>query len=186
MAGEPRRFVHGHGARRHQPGALTIECHKCRGVFPTSEFTKNAKTLNGFGRTCRHCRQAYYAGRRDEIKANAKQWYRDNPDQYRDSKLRGKYGITLDDYKRLLASQGGVCALCGRAETFRHAKNLAVDHCHETGRIRGLLCASCNKGIGLLGDDPFRLVAAARYLYETSTAKSPNRHLLDLLGDVYG
>ena len=74
-----------------------------------------------------------------------------------------KYGITLDDYERMSAEQAGECAICGRHESeFR--RRLAVDHDHESGAVRGLLCSPCNTGIGSLGDSVSNLIRAARYL----------------------
>ncbi len=63
----------------------------------------------------------------------------------RNSKLKQKYGITLDDYWRMHDGQAGLCAICGAEES--ENKVLAVDHCHGTGRVRGLLCARCNRGL---------------------------------------
>jgi hypothetical protein len=87
--------------------------------------------------------------------------------RHRSTRLKSKFGITLDDYNKMLEAQEGVCAICGEPErmmrkgTLRH---LCVDHDHATGAVRGLLCASCNKAIGLMEDDTERLVAAAEYL----------------------
>lgn len=78
------------------------------------------------------------------------------------------YGLTVDDYTDLCRAQGDVCAICKRPETtvskLGKPKQLAVDHCHETGAVRGLLCQACNAGIGLLRDDPVTLSAALHYL----------------------
>lgn len=74
------------------------------------------------------------------------------------------YGMTKDDYARLLEKQGGVCAICRRTPSSSVRKRLAVDHNHTTGKVRGLLCEPCNHGIGKLGDDPVRCRAAAAYL----------------------
>lgn len=76
--------------------------------------------------------------------------------------MRSRYGITLDDYERMLEEQDGGCAICGRETDYP----LYVDHCHEGGRVRGLLCATCNSGIGKFLDDPDLLVAAAAYLIQ--------------------
>jgi len=76
----------------------------------------------------------------------------------RDSILYSKYGIREDDVAKLLEIQGGGCALCGEI------KLLGVDHCHQTGKVRGILCRKCNGGIGLLRDDPKMLVKAYKYL----------------------
>ena len=77
--------------------------------------------------------------------------------------LRVKYNLTLDEYRLMLERQRGVCALCGRPPTVR-AKRLHVDHDHATGKVRGLLCISCNSGLGLLKDSPALLRKAARYI----------------------
>jgi hypothetical protein len=80
----------------------------------------------------------------------------------RDYQLRAKYGIGLDGFEKLLKSQGGVCALC-RGQ-FKSDRDRHVDHCHETGRVRGILCFSCNKGLGLLGDNIEGMRRAINYL----------------------
>lgn len=83
---------------------------------------------------------------------------------YRDWHLRNKYDMTLAEFDALAASLDYLCEICGREETVR--KNLAVDHNHETGNVRGLLCASCNSALGLLQDSPYVLEAATAYLKE--------------------
>lgn len=88
---------------------------------------------------------------------------------YRNGNLKAKYGITAAQYDQMLEAQGHGCAICGRREC-RTGKALAVDHSHVTGKVRGLLCGSCNKGIGLLQDSPELLTRAARYL----EAQGPN------------
>lgn len=75
--------------------------------------------------------------------------------------LRYNYGLTSEQYAAMFASQGGLCAVCrGRGGK----KGLVVDHCHETGVVRGLLCHRCNVGIGALGDAPAALRRAVKYL----------------------
>lgn len=92
-----------------------------------------------------------------------------NPDSHREAHLKHRYGITTAEYNALLATQHGVCAVCGKppgADTTlpHHWKSkLAVDHCHDTGKVRGLLCNGCNAGVGHLGTESVAL-AAARYL----------------------
>lgn len=63
------------------------------------------------------------------------------------------YNITLEDYDTLFQLQGGVCAICGKPETSAKVSNLAVDHNHINGSIRGLLCNKCNRGLGYFEDD---------------------------------
>ena len=74
-----------------------------------------------------------------------------------------KYGITTEQYEELLAAQDYCCALCGSDDP-KTSYGFAVDHCHATGRLRGLLCFSCNKALGMLGDTEESLERALRYL----------------------
>lgn len=76
------------------------------------------------------------------------------------SRLKTKYGITVEEYDEKFAAQGGLCAICGLASAVR----LCVDHRHSDGVVRGLLCKDCNVGIGLLKDSPANLESAIRYL----------------------
>jgi hypothetical protein len=79
--------------------------------------------------------------------------------------MRENYGITLDEYEGMLARQGGHCAICPSTLPGRSGrKYLYVDHCHDTGRVRGLLCGNCNDGVGRFRDNPELLRAAIRYL----------------------
>lgn len=80
----------------------------------------------------------------------------------RRQKLLRKYGLTLNGFDQLLASQGDRCAICKTEAPRGHGWH--VDHCHRTGNTRGVLCHSCNVGLGHFGDDPDRLRAAASYL----------------------
>jgi hypothetical protein len=99
--------------------------------------------------------------------ASAKEYQRvyrkKNPLATKGADLKKHFGITIDDYFDMLDSQGGGCAICDGRENGRY-EYMSVDHCHKTGRIRGLLCSNCNRGIGLLRDDPELLEKAAKYL----------------------
>ena len=94
---------------------------------------------------------------------------KNNPDKYKDKGLRKFFGIGLTEYNEKHSAQQGLCAICGNEETTRHVgkdtpKNLAVDHNHATGQIRGLLCRGCNQGIGNFKEDLQRLKKAVAYL----------------------
>lgn len=81
--------------------------------------------------------------------------------------LERRFGITQEEYDQLCEAQGHACAICKRPERDTVngvVKRMAVDHEHNTGRVRGLLCSSCNRGIGCLNDDPEALRSAARYI----------------------
>jgi len=95
-------------------------------------------------------------------------------DRRRDQKLRYVFGITIAEYYELHKKQSGVCAICGRPETkMLHGviTNLSVDHDHETGKVRGLLCYRCNTGIGKLRDSADLLRKAADYLDENPDSR---------------
>jgi hypothetical protein len=110
-------------------------------------------------------RRLYQAQKQREWRArNPFHERKTDPLKARESKLRVKFGITPEAYEALLQRQGGVCAICAKAETT--GRRLAVDHCHKTGRIRGLLCALCNTAIGKLGDSPELVERALNYLRE--------------------
>ena len=82
-------------------------------------------------------------------------------------KLKKAYGISLKDYNELLTKQNGKCSICGVDNNGYYRKKLrafAVDHCHTTSKIRGLLCSDCNTGIGLLKDNIDLLNNAIKYL----------------------
>ena len=80
--------------------------------------------------------------------------------------LEYRYGITVDDYDRMLAEQGGSCAICRTTKPGTKAKVWSVDHCHESNVVRGLLCNRCNLGLGYFKDSTERLRRAADYLAE--------------------
>jgi hypothetical protein len=101
-----------------------------------------------------------------EKNAWAKRAYAADPEKYRRRRLRSRYGVA--DYDERLAAQGGTCAACRRPETkvgrWGTAHQLSVDHCHVSGRVRGLLCSRCNLILGKAEDSPGLLRSLADYL----------------------
>lgn len=98
--------------------------------------------------------------------AYMREYRKRRPRNVRDSELKKQYGISLSEWEAMHLSQGGVCAVCKSSESERSSRysNLSVDHCHSTGRVRGLLCSSCNRGLGFFKDRPDLIDAAAAYL----------------------
>lgn len=90
----------------------------------------------------------------------------EEPERYyrlrRHEQLRSVFRIGIEDYEKMLADQGGVCAICGTSDSGKFT--FAVDHNHKTNRIRGILCHWCNKGLGQFYDNPKNLRRAADYL----------------------
>jgi len=126
---------------------------------PDYRARKLAETHRSIERRRRKAKRdpAYRARLRDAKRTNARRSF-----------LKVKYGIALEDYAAMLARQGGVCATCKNKKKKRRSERLCVDHCHVTGKVRGLLCRNCNFGIGLFGDDADVVEAAAAYLRRAS------------------
>jgi hypothetical protein len=92
-----------------------------------------------------------------------------HPDRCKNTKLKQEFGITVEEYYQMLAQQNNRCAICRKEETAidnwkKTIRNLAVDHCHNTNKIRGLLCTKCNTGIGLFNESSELLQLAIDYL----------------------
>jgi len=93
----------------------------------------------------------------EKLNANNKKWREENKEQdalaMLKARLKRKYNLSIEEYETLIESQNNSCKVCGT-----HAKNnlkgkLYIDHCHTTGKVRGLLCMKCNSALGLLNDD---------------------------------
>jgi hypothetical protein len=154
-------------------------CKVCAELKPEADFYRAVGTRDGLRLECKKCNLAaravkYRANPRPAIE-RALRWQQDNPERYRaklqeyaesgkkkvsdrKSHLKRNYGLTLEAFAALLASQGGGCAICGRPD----ADN--VDHDHDTRRVRGILCFPCNVAIGLLHDSEERALSAAAYI----------------------
>lgn len=142
------------------------QCRACRKVKARSEFyLRKASSKHGKDTHRIWCKDCEASGNKSSRTRNSR--YRK---QYM---LKEKYGITVEDYNDLLSKQEGRCAICRRLpieDPMGH--DLAVDHDHETGRIRGLLCRHCNIGIGKLGDNISGLELALAYLRKHESASA--------------
>lgn len=140
-----------------------VRCEPCKAAYQRSWQRANAVEIAARARAKR---------RADPRAARAYDatWRAKNPIKMRASKLKYNHGITLEWYNSTLAAQGGGCAICGIPVCPQWGR-LSVDHCHTTGRVRGLLCNACNVSIGRFRDQPERLRKAADYLEHH--AKSP-------------
>jgi hypothetical protein len=169
-------------------------CSKCGVTKPRSEFYRDLGCRDGHRPDCKSCNKAAQKARRDADpepnRSRAREWQRNNRERYRatqrayvesgrkrvsnrKSYLKRTYGISVGEYDEMLAAQQGVCAICGR--TPRDDISLHVDHCHVTGRLRGLLCFRCNNGLGDFGHDPALLEAALGYLAVADDAEIRRR-----------
>lgn len=169
-------------------------CSKCSENKPRSEYNKERGKERAYCKAChkkqtkdwvwrnrekrREYARRWAAENQDKIKGYHRTTYRDMPVAQKERKaaysrkrhLERKYGITPQRWDEMFAAQGGLCAICkvpGR--TGKHGK-LAVDHCHVTGRVRGLLCTPCNISIGILGETPEQWQIVMNYLVGPSDA----------------
>lgn len=90
----------------------------------------------------------------------------DNPDYFKNKHLESTYGISIDEYNNKLIIQNNRCAICGKHESEINRGRLFVDHDHDTGKIRGLLCQKCNSALGMVDEDTDILFSMVSYLNE--------------------
>jgi Autographiviridae endonuclease VII len=154
-----------------EPQALKT-CPECGETKPREEFHKHAGHRDGLRKRCKQCVSNYARRWREanleRISTAAAEYRRANPDKCRVAQrrngLKRNYGLTVDQYDALLTEQQGRCAICGGTEPGPNYARFVVDHCHRTGKVRGLLCALCNWGIGYLQDNPEIMTSATVYL----------------------
>jgi hypothetical protein len=143
------------------------DCNKCLCSKPESYFHRDASKKDGLRTICIECNKV---GKKNWNRENPerktkrnKEWIKKNPERYKANQLRIKFGITLEQYNELFTAQNGGCAIC-RANGPELKRQLSVDHCHATGKIRGLLCDTCNVGLGYFKDNQNLLAKAIAYL----------------------
>lgn len=152
-------------------------CGRCKAEKPLSEFWLDRKR----GTPKSHCKKCSVA--------STKAWVARNPDyektryagqrvETRERHLVRKYGVTLETYDKMLKAQGGLCAICKATEAGQYKAVFHVDHCHATGRVRGLLCRGCNHILGHVKDDPETLRRAIAYLHVPQIPEMIGRAIL--------
>ena len=135
----------------------------------TLELLKNNQSHNHMEpteegiKTCRVCGSSKPVSEY-HFRYDTKKYRKECKTCHHDKQLLRNYGITLGEYNSLLEKQNGVCAICSLPQKSKRNTRFCVDHDHTTGEVRGLLCDSCNRGIGLLKDDSRLLDKAAKYL----------------------
>ncbi len=147
---------------RHSVTVTHKACRACGETKPRDQFPTH-KGGDGLHSYCRPC-----------VRKKARESYERNKQQSREAARERRYGISAEEYERMLRAQGRACALCARP--LDGGKHTHTDHCHETGVVRGLLCASCNTSLGKLGDDVVSLERAAEYLREALKRASEKRN----------
>lgn len=144
-------------------------CKKCNKEKPLEEMYK--------GHECRLCKNEYnrqwrlknldkdraaksryYEKNKERYREREKEWRKNNPHLVRNTMYKYKYGITLEQYEKMVQERQGLCDIC------QLEQKLYVDHCHDTNKVRGLICNSCNKALGLFYDSLVNLNRAINYL----------------------
>lgn len=154
------------------PGQKT--CSSCKVIKPSTEFHAAKERFDGLRSTCKACcfrrHEAWRLSNKDKAAADQKKWRDNNPERSADHQLKLNYGVPLGTYARMFAEQKGLCAICktdkpgGRPRADGTPARFHVDHCHDTGRIRGLLCHHCNVGIGNFKHNPDLIRKAIAYV----------------------
>lgn len=162
-------------------------CGMCGDTKPAADFSYRDKARGVLQARCKSCCSVAFKTYRqaNPDKFREYKWYakpenkaakaeyqrqrkREMPERVfhirRNSYLKSKFGITPERYEEMLAAQNGVCAICGSPEPGRSSPYFHVDHCHDTGVVRALLCNGCNLGLGHFKDDISRLEGAVAYL----------------------
>lgn len=113
------------------------------------------------------CNRKYGGGIRPECKECTSRIRKENydPKRQKNQVLKRFYGINLQEYNKMLKNQQGTCKICNSKPKYK--KSLSVDHCHKTGKVRGLLCGDCNTGLGKFRDNIDSLKNAIKYLKDS-------------------
>ena len=157
-------------------------CSRCKKKKLLSEFCVRGDSKDGLSYWCGDCRKKYYRaeGRKEINRQASKKHHKTEKGKitqkraaqkyhgtakaklkYRRKNLKNSYGLTLEQYDKMVEDQGEVCAICGEINVSGH--RLLVDHDHKTGKVRGLLCYRCNFGMGFIDDENF-VNRAKKYL----------------------
>jgi DNA-directed RNA polymerase subunit RPC12/RpoP len=148
-------FFHKHNSTKDR---LSQQCKFCRSELAREYFKKP-----GVKERQRECRKALIKSSPEKYIAKR----RANREKALEYKLMRDWGLSIEDYNSILKSQNGVCAICGKPETWKQKgeiKRLVVDHDHTTGKVRGLLCHRCNLGVGTFNDNVAFLKNVIEYL----------------------
>ena len=155
-----------------------LQCALCKRIKPVSDFYERKERKRGYSSRCKECKNLYgktesaKKRRNEQRRLRRMEFKKMHPELCRkldrQRNLKRSHGITEEEYTEIYNKQGGKCAICLSVLPQVLAQRLFVDHSHVTGRIRGLLCAKCNFGLGNFKESERRLYAAIRYLRQFS------------------
>ena len=170
--------------QKEDPLLLDIKwCTECGSVLTDNNWqpSRKLRNHNRCSSCCNKRTQEWKNKNREKVIAYKREWSKNNRDKYklyrkevspeasRKYIIKVTYNITWDEYVSLYNEFGGKCGICGEELSLLKTKDTMtahIDHCHTTNKVRGILCRSCNRGIGYLRDDPELLTKASDYLKE--------------------
>lgn len=153
----------------------TKRCSRCKEDKSLADFGNNKSHTDGKQYYCKECKRIVDKGWKDRNPTHSKMWreknphyskernrrrYEENPNVYIEYDLKRKYNLTIVDVERMKEAQNYKCRICSRV------RKLIIDHCHDTGKVRGMLCNPCNTMLGKMGDNKAGIVQWC----ETATA----------------
>jgi len=145
-------------------------CSRCGEIKQNSDFYK-VKGRDGSPSWCKKCKldQNKKYAKNPDVAAQKKAWRKKynlkTKDLRKFSRMKSLYGLSFDEYMGMMDAQSGKCAICGTK--LAGIRGINIDHCHETNKIRGLLCKNCNLGLGFFKDEINLLQKAIRYISNT-------------------
>ena len=145
------------------------KCSKCKIDKPHSDYFKDNKRKIGIRCKCKDCcKQETIEWRiknRSEYNGYTAMWRSKNPDKQHATDIKRNYGLSIEDYNRMLVEQECKCKICGKQhDPSKKRGRLYVDHNHKNGKVRGLLCSGCNTAIGNMKDDVSLILKAIEYI----------------------
>jgi len=151
--------------KRRNRTSHTLFCSECKMMLPYRMFAKYTDKANG--------RTKYFSCCRKCATIRSQRYRKTHPEWYINEKRKAvcnKFGLSIEEYNKMYVLQNSRCKICGIPEAELN-KKFAIDHCHETGLIRGLLCESCNIMLGNAKDNPTILRLGAEYLEQIALSK---------------
>ncbi len=155
------------------PDGLQKRCKNCRKNYSLENSDRIKAFSKEYRKNNKDKTKAYYTENKEKITQMKKEYNKVNAEkialQVKKYTYLKRYGITKEDYDKMFAEQKGLCAICTKPESnfdqrAQRIKLLAVDHCHKTGKVRGLLCHKCNTSIGLFKESVDIIESAIKYL----------------------
>lgn len=131
-------------------------CTKCKIEKSLEEFYKNKKMKDGYSYNCKECTREANSKACEKYRLTSK-----GIKNQRKTWLKFKYNLTIEDYHKMLKEQKGLCGICNLP---MKDKEICIDHCHKTNKVRGLLHRTCNAGLGLFKEDENILRSAINYI----------------------